>query len=86
MGLNAPHNRIKVIKVWFLMALMSYPNIPAINYQGFGGFLTQEECEDKRIIVENNITNIEIKKERTVYIETYCIEMQAFKSQLKKIK
>jgi len=65
------------------MALMSYPDLPAIAYRGYGGFLSMEECEEKRIFVENNIAAIEIKRGNTVYIETYCMEMEAFESQLK---
>ena len=65
------------------MALMSYPDLPAIAYRGYGGFLTQEECEEKRMLVENDIARIEIERGRIVYIETYCMEMEAFESQLK---
>ena len=72
-----------MIKVWFLAALMSYPNMPAIMYKGFGGFLTLEECEEKKIIIENNIADMEIQRGNTVYIETYCMEFEAFESQLK---
>ena len=86
MGLNAPYNRIKVIKIWFLMILMSYPNVPAITYKGFGGFFDKQECEDNRALVENMMAEYEIQKENTVYIESYCMEMQAFESQLKKSK
>ena len=72
-----------MIKVWFLMALMSYPNMPAIAYKGYGGFFEREECEEKRILVENMIAEYEIKRGNTVYIETFCMEMEAFESQLK---
>ena len=75
-----------MIKLWFLVALMSYPNLPAIAYKGFGGFLTQEECEERRIIAENQIAQFEIQRGNTVYIETFCLEMEAFKSQLEKKK
>ena len=75
-----------MIKLWFLVALMSYPNLPAIAYKGFGGFLTQEECEDRRMIAENQIAQFEIQRGNTVYIETFCLEMEAFESQLKKKK
>ena len=68
------------------MALMSYPNLPAIAYRGFGGFLEKEECEEKKIITENHIADLEIKLGRTVYIDTYCIEFEAFQSQLDKKK
>ena len=75
-----------MIKVWFLMALMSYPNVPAIMYKGYGGFFLQEECESKRIETENTIAAYEIKRGNTVYIETYCMEMEAFKNKLKEDK
>ena len=75
-----------MIKVWFLMALMSYPNMPAIAYKGYGGFLEKEECEERRIIAENLIAEYEIRRGNTVYIETFCMEMEAFKTQLEKKK
>ena len=75
-----------MIKVWFLMALMSYPNMPAIAYKGYGGFLEKEECEERRIIAENLIAEYEMRRGNTVYIETYCMEMEAFKTQLEKKK
>ena len=65
------------------MALMSYPNLPAIAYKGYGGFLTSDECEEKRILIENQIANFEMQRNNTVYIETYCMEFEAFESQLK---
>ena len=68
------------------MALMSYPNMPAISYRGYGGFLEKEECEERRIIVENMIADYEMKRGNTVYIETFCMEMEAFEAQLKKKK
>ena len=47
------------------MALMSYPNMPAIAYKGYGGFLEKEECEEKRIIVENMIADYETQRGNT---------------------
>ena len=75
-----------MITVWFLMALMSYPNMPAIAYKGYGGFLEKEECEERRIIAENMIADYEMRRGNTVYIETYCMEMEAFQTQLEKKK
>ena len=66
------------------MALMSYPNLSAIAYRGFGGFLEKEECEEQRILAENVIANFEMQRGNTVYIETFCLEMEAFESQLQK--
>ena len=60
--------------------------MPAIAYKGYGGFLEKEECEERRIIVENMIADYEIKRGNTVYIETFCMEMEAFETQLEKKK
>jgi len=71
-----------VITVWFLMALMAYPNINAIHYKGYGGFKTLEKCEERRIVVENMVVNAEIARGTpSFYVETYCMEMTAFPSQ-----
>ena len=70
-----------MIKIWFLMALMTYPDLNAIHYKGFGGFTTKEACEAVRIITENGIADMEIKRGRTVYVETFCMEMYAFPTQ-----
>ena len=71
-----------MIKVWFLMALMAYPNINAIHYKGYGGFNEKEECEKSRPIIENMMANVEIDKGTpSFFIETFCMEMYAFPSQ-----
>jgi len=76
-----------MIKVWFLMALISYPNIPAISYKGYGGFYEKEECEDRRILAEETIANMEINRgTASFFIETYCMEMFAFPVQPDKPK
>jgi len=73
-----------MIKIWFLVALMSYPNFPGISYKGFGGYEKKEECEKMRVDAENIIANYEIARGNSVYIKTFCLEMEAFNSQLKK--
>ena len=73
-----------MVIVWFLMALMSYPELPGVIYKGYGGFLSMKECEEKRILIENGIAQFEIERGNTVYIETYCMEFKAFESQLRK--
>ena len=73
-----------MIKIWFLMVLMSYPNMPAIAYKGYGGFFEKQECEDNRALVENMVADYEMQRGNTVYIESYCMEMEAFETQLKK--
>ena len=75
-----------MITVWFLMALMSYPTMNAIHYKGFGGFLEKEECEERRVIAENVITDFEMQSGSTFYIETFCLEMEAFPDSMREPK
>ena len=65
---------------------MSYPNIPSIAYKGYGGFFEKQECEDNRALVENMVADYEMQRGNTVYIESYCMEMEAFTSGLDKKK
>ena len=88
MGLNAPHNGIKVIKVWFLLALIAFPNSSSIDYKGYYAYHTLEDCEIQKMSLENFIVESEMmKKQKTaIYIETFCLEMQAFPNQLEQYR
>ena len=71
--------------VWFLMALIAIPGIPAISYKGYFAYHTEVQCEEQRVSLENFIVEQEIGKgNSTFYVETYCLEMRAFEDQLKK--
>jgi len=71
--------------VWFLLALIALPGTPAINYKGYYAYHTQEQCEEQRVSLENFIVQQEIiKGNTTFYVETYCLETDAFADQLKK--
>ena len=73
--------------VWFLIALIALPGVPAINYKGYYAYHTKEDCEMQRPHLENFIVDKELKKGRAgFYVETYCLEMQAFEDQLKKYR
>ena len=73
--------------VWFLIALIALPGISAIQYKGYYAYYTKEECELQRPHLENFIANKEMKEGiPAFYVETYCLEMQAFEDQLRKYK
>jgi len=69
--------------VWFLMALIAFPGVTTLHYKGYYAYHTQEGCEAQRVSLENFIMDMEIKKGRNVfYVQTYCLEMDAFQNQL----
>ena len=78
---------VNMATVWFLLALIALPGTPAINYKGYYAYHTQEQCEEQRVSLENFIVEQElIKGHPTFYVETYCLEMQAFPDQLEKYR
>ena len=65
------------------MALIAFPGIPALSYKGYYAYHSLEDCESQRVSLENFIVDMEIKKGRNVfYVQTYCLEMDAFQNQL----
>ena len=73
--------------VWFLLALIAVSGSPAISYKGYYAYHTEIQCEEHRVSLENFIVDQEIfKGNRTFYVETYCLEMEAFKDQLENYK
>jgi hypothetical protein len=74
--------------VWFLLALLAFPGEPVIQYKGFYAYHTLEECEMQKMSLETFIVKNEMMKglKTAIYVETYCLEMQAFLDQLKKYK
>jgi len=74
-----------VTTVWFLIALIAFPGVPAIQYKGYYAYHTLEDCEMQKISLENFIVDRELQKGRTtMFVNSYCLEMQAFPDQLKK--
>tara|TARA_R100001086_G_scaffold234746_1_gene157157 strand:- start:787 stop:1044 length:258 start_codon:yes stop_codon:yes gene_type:complete len=73
--------------VWFLLALIAVPGVPAISYKGYYSYHTEIQCEENRVSLENFIVEQEIMKgNNTFYVETYCLEMEAFEDQIENYK
>ena len=53
--------------VWFLLALIAFPGIPALNYKGYYAYHSKEDCESQRVSLENFIMDEEIKKGHNVF-------------------
>ena len=75
-----------MVTVWFLLALIAFPDLPAINYKGYYAYHTKEDCEIQKMSLENFIVESQMRKglKTAIYVETFCLEMQAFPEQLKR--
>ena len=72
--------------VWFLLALIAFPDLPTMNYKGYYAYHTKEDCEIQKMSLENFIVESQMRKglKTAIYVETFCLEMQAFPEQLKR--
>jgi len=75
-----------MITVWFLLALIAFPSEPVIKYKGYYAYHTKEDCEMQKMSLENFIVESQMRKglKTAIYVETFCLEMQAFPEQLKR--
>lgn len=68
-----------MIKVWFLIALITTIDQSAIKYHGIGAYNTIEECEVHQIQYENFLTEYEIRLgKKAVWVESYCLPFHSF--------
>ena len=75
-----------MVTVWFLLALIAFPGELTINYKGYYAYHTKEDCEMQKISLENFVAEQELLRgrDKAMYIETFCLEMQAFPEQLER--
>ena len=75
-----------MVTVWFLLALIAFPGELTINYKGYYAYHTKEDCEIQKMSLENFIIESQMRKglKTAIYVETFCLEMQAFPEQLKR--
>ena len=66
------------------MAYIAYPDVAAIVYKGFGGYVEKEECESLLIDTENYVVDFEARQGRTtLYVNVACEEILAFPESIK---
>ena len=75
MGLNAPHNIM--IKIWFLLVLISIPNSPSIKYNGFV-YSNEEKCQVAKYELMETYNNKSEQYKLIVQIDSHCVEFESF--------
>jgi len=71
-----------MIKIWFLLILMSIQDGNPLVYRGFMGYNSHETCMENATKAENYMMDREMKKgfgdSRTVWIKSYCLPFDIF--------
>ena len=72
-----------MVKIWFLLILMSVQDGHPLVYRGILGFDSKEKCLEESIKAENIMLEMEMKRgideQRTIWIESFCIPFDIFK-------
>jgi hypothetical protein len=66
-----------MIKIWFMLILVSMPNAPSIKYNGFI-YPSQEECEYARYELHEAYNEKSTEYKSAVVLDAYCIEFESF--------
>ena len=72
-----------MVKIWFLLILMSVQDGHPLVYRGILGFDSKEKCLEESVKAENIMFDMEMKKgigdERTIWLKSFCIPFDIFK-------
>ena len=66
-----------MIKIWFLLVLISVPNSPSIKYNGFI-YPNEEECEVAKYELHETYNNQSTEYKAVTLIDSHCIEFKSF--------
>ena len=66
-----------MIKIWFMLILMSSPNSPSIKYNGYI-YPNEEECQVARYEFYEAYNSKSTEYKSAVVLDSYCIEFESF--------
>ena len=71
-----------MIKIWFLLVLLSVQDGDPLIYKGIMGFDSKEACLENGAMAEKFMMEVEMRRglgdERTVKMESFCIPFDIF--------
>ena len=66
-----------MIKLWFMLVLISIPNAPSIKYNGFI-YPTEEACQVARYELHEADNNKSTEYKSVTLMDSYCVEFESF--------
>ena len=66
-----------MIKIWFMLVLVSMPNAPSVKYNGFI-YPSEEECMVAKYELMEMYNNRPIEYKLVNKIDSYCVEFESF--------
>jgi len=66
-----------MIKIWFMMVLMSFPNAPSVKYNGFI-FPSEYECLNAKQELLDVYESKPLEYKLVTQMDAYCVEFESF--------
>ena len=66
-----------MIKIWFMLVLISMPNAPSVKYNGFI-YPNEEECQVARYKLHETYNNKSTEYKSALILDSYCVEFESF--------
>ena len=66
-----------MVKIWFMLVLISMPNAPSVKYNGFL-YPNEEECQVARYELHEAYNSKPTKYKSVTAIQSYCVEFKSF--------
>jgi len=66
-----------MIKVWFMLVLISIPNAPSVRYNGFI-YPNEEECMVAKYELMEAYNNKPTEYKLITKVDSYCVEFKSF--------
>ena len=66
-----------MIKIWFMLVLVSMPNAPSVKYSGYI-YPSEEECMVAKYELMEMYNNRPIEYKLVNKIDSYCVEFESF--------
>ena len=66
-----------MIKIWFMLVLVSMPNAPSVKYNGFI-YPDEEKCQVARYELHETYNSKSTEYKSVTIIDSYCLEFESF--------
>ena len=77
---------MKLVTLYFLVMVVTSPDVDRIQYKPFNAYSTLEQCQQVAMGLQKWMEDVEKQKNRPYWINAYCLPVEAFEENLIKPK
>ena len=77
---------MKLVTLYFLVMVVTSPDIDRIQYKPLNAYSTLEQCQQVAMVLQKRMEDVEKQKNRPYWMQAYCLPVEAFEENLIKPK